>query len=349
MFMKIIYGLSGQGFGHSTRCHPTINHLLKAGHDVRIYTYGQSLFMLEKDFGDRIFEIPGFTLSYQNNKLIYWRTILDNAKKIIGHGRQFKKIKADFDAFSPDLVITDFEPMTAFLAKTKHLPLISIDNQHQLTKTEVLLDNKKYLKDLIADKIVIKSMVWGADYYLVTSFFTTLPKNNKTFLFPPIIREDVLNLPTSCGDYVLVYEGANFERILPLLKKSAGKFVVVGPHRDGQDGNIIYHKFSTGEWLDLLKDAKAVIGTAGLSLLGECVYLKKPYFALPICQQVEQIINAEYLERLGYGDFSLKLKQTELDDFLANLERFQANLNQDCPAGNTLLFEKLDELIKKLS
>ena len=106
---KILYGLSGQGFGHSTRSKETIRHLIDAGHEIKIFTYGQALFMLKKDFDDIIYEIPGLTLSYKNNRLVYSKTILDNTKKIIKQARHWNKISKEFSAFNPDIIITDFQ------------------------------------------------------------------------------------------------------------------------------------------------------------------------------------------------------------------------------------------------
>ncbi len=345
--MRIIYGLSGQGFGHSARSKETIKHLIEAGHEVKIFTYGQSLFMLEKDFKDQLFEIPGFVLSYKNNKLVYWKTIWANAVKISHQAKYFSKISAEFSRFNPDVVITDFEPLTAMLAKTKRKPLISIDNQHQLTNSKIKLD-KKYFKDFIADKLVIKSMVWGAKYYLVTSFFKTPVTRSHTFLFAPLIRSEVLNLQPTDGDYVLVYEGADFDRIMPTLKKLPYNFLIVGPTLKPQDGNLTFKKFSTEAWLQDLAGAKAVIGTAGLSLICECIYLQKPYFALPIARQVEQIINAEYLKEMQLGDFSFKFTLEEFTNFMNNLELYKSNLKKIESCGNEPLFKKLDSILSEL-
>lgn len=41
---KIIYGVAGQGFGHSTRSKEVISHLKSRGHEVMVFTYGQALF-----------------------------------------------------------------------------------------------------------------------------------------------------------------------------------------------------------------------------------------------------------------------------------------------------------------
>ncbi|MFA5020919.1 MAG: glycosyltransferase family protein [Patescibacteria group bacterium] len=346
--MRIIYSLSGQGFGHSARSKETIKHLIDRGHEVRIFTYGQSLLLLEKHFGaDRIFEIPGLVLSYKKNKLVYWKTVWENGKKVFCQARDWKKICRAFDDFQPDLVITDFEPLGARLAKRKNKPLISIDNQHQLTKTEIDLP-AKYQKDLLADKLVIKSMIRGARFYLITSFFKTPITGKNTFLFAPIIRQEILDLKPAAGDYVLVYQGADFDRLIPLLKNRPEKFVIFGPHQPSLDGNLTYRGFAVQEWLDYLAGAKAVIGTAGLSLICECIYLKKPYLAIPIGRQIEQTINAEYLERLGYGLAAHDLTKQKLADFLEHLPEYEKNLATAEALGNEALFAKLDEIIAEL-
>ena len=126
------------------------------------------------------------------------------------------------------------------------------------------------------------------------------------------------------------------------------KFVVFGPHKVGQEGNVTYKSFAVQEWLDYLAQAKAVIGTAGLSLMCECIYLKKPYLAIPISRQIEQIINGEYLERLGFGLSTTNLKAQDLHKFLANLPEYEKNLESADSLGNEALFAKLDEIIKTI-
>ena len=75
---KIIYGVSGQGFGHATRSKEVLTHLVEQGHEVLVFTYGQALFFLKDEF--KVFEIPGLELSYRNNELTYLGTIIKNTK-----------------------------------------------------------------------------------------------------------------------------------------------------------------------------------------------------------------------------------------------------------------------------
>ena len=343
--MRIIYGLAGQGFGHSARSRETLRHLAAAGHDIKVFTYGQGAFFLHHDFD--VFEIPGLVLKYKNNRVSYFKTILDNTSKIYGQARHWNKLKKVFKDFAPELVITDFEPLSALLAKKFRLPLVSIDNQHQLTNTEVKVD-KQHRKEMLADKAIIKMVIRKADHYLITSFFKTPIKHKNTHLFPPIIRQEILDMQPVKGDYFLVYEGADMGRLPELFKRLPYQFVIFGPERRGQDGNILYKNFAANEWLMYLNRCRAVIGTAGLSLLGEAIYLKKPYLALPIKRQIEQIINAEYLQRLGYGQFSHDLTEEEFSDFVANLEKYEQNLAFADACGNDQLFAKLDEIISAL-
>ena len=44
-----------------------------------------------------------------------------------------------------------------------------------------------------------------------------------------------------------------------------------------------------------------MIAGGGFTLMGEAVYLRKPMLAVPLARQFEQVLNARYLEHLGYG------------------------------------------------
>jgi len=347
--MRIIYGLSGQGFGHSARAKEIIKHLVTAGHEVKIFTYGQALLLLQKEFGrDKIYEIPGLVLSYKKNQVVYWKTIWENTKKITGSAKYWNKLSRAFSDFNPDLVITDFEPLSVILAKTKRKPLVSIDNQHQLTNTALKLA-ATYRKDLLTARLIIKSMVWGAKYYLITSFYNTPITRKNTFLFAPIIRSEIQELQPVTGDYILVYQGAELGHLLPILRQLKEKFIIFGPHEESQVGNITFKGFAVEEWLKYLAGAKAVIGTAGLSLMCECIYLKKPYLALPIGRQIEQILNAQYLQRLGYGMFTEDFCLEDLQEFISNLDHYRLHLAEAKAFGNDELCKELDEIINTLS
>ncbi len=341
---RIIYGVTGQGFGHSARSKEVLNYLTKAGHQVLVFSYDQGLFFLKDKFDT--FEIPGLRMSYKNNKVVYWNTILMSVRQIAKQSKDWSRILDRFRRFAPDLVITDFEPLTALLAKLQRVPLISLDNQHQLTNTKVEVP-KKYRKDLLADKLIIKSMVWKANYYLITSFFKTPVTRKKTFIFPAVIRREILELTPEENDFILVYQTSDFNYLVDKLEEIDQKFIVFGFDINKKIGNIEFRKFSNKHWLDCLAGCRAIIGNAGSSLSGEAVYLQKPYLAIPINRQIEQIINAYYLEKMGCGKFFYKFSPKIFQEFVNSLDEFKKNLSQYQEPGNQEVFKKLAEIIKE--
>ncbi|MFA6919013.1 MAG: glycosyltransferase family protein [Patescibacteria group bacterium] len=338
---RIIYGVAGQGFGHSTRSKEMIKHLVNQGHQVLVMTYGQALFFLEKDF--EVLEIPGFVLSYKNNKLSYWETIFKNTKQLLKQTKNWKDISQKFKAFKPDMAITDFEPLTCLLAKQNKIPLLSIDNQHQLTNTKISCKGHK--KDLLAAQIIVKSMVWGAKKYFVTTFYKTPLLRKDTYIFPPIVRQEVLDLKTERQDYILIYQNSDFDHLINIYKKIPEKFIVFGLNKEGTDKNITYKNYSLNEWLNYLANCKAIIATAGLSLMCEALYLKKPLLAIPIDQQVEQVINAQYLQAKGYGRYTLNFCLEDYHEFKKNLPLYEKNLETYEHKDNSLILQKLDEVV----
>ncbi|MEK7072466.1 MAG: MJ1255/VC2487 family glycosyltransferase [Patescibacteria group bacterium] len=343
---KIIYGVSGQGFGHSTRSREILQYLVSKGHKVLVFTYGQALFFLDEDFD--VFEVPGLGLTYKNNKLIYWQTIYQNVYQVAKQSRNWNKILEKFRSFNPDIVITDFEPLTALLSKLQRVPLISLDNQHQLTNTRIKID-KRHRKDLLADKLAIKSVVWGAKYYLVTTFFETPLRRKDTFLFPPIVRREIKELVSQDQDYILVYLNSDFSELIRILHLIDHKFIVFGSNKKGISGKIEFKDYSSHEWLKYLAGCQAIIATAGLSLISEALYLKKPYLAIPIKKQTEQMINAKYLKEMGYGLEMVRPSEGEIKSFISRLPEFKGNLSKYKNKNEMAIFRKLDQIISYLS
>ena len=54
-------------------------------------------------------------------------------------------------------------------------------------------------------------------------------------------------------------------------------------------------------FLEDLTSCKAVMATAGFTLMTESFYLRKPYLALPMHGQFEQELNAFWMAKLNYG------------------------------------------------
>ena len=168
--------------------------------------------------------------------------------------------------------------------------MISIDNQHCLTNTRISYP-MQHRRDAAAAKIVTRAMVPKADAYLLTSFFAAPIKKRRTFLFPPILRDQVLRITPTEADHVLLYVTSPAPQLAELLSSIRCKFVAYGFGREGQEGSFLYKKPGMDTFVKDLSSAKAVIANAGFSLLSEALHLGKPYLAIPVKHQFEQIFN----------------------------------------------------------
>jgi uncharacterized protein (TIGR00661 family) len=343
---NILYGVNGEGSGHSTRAKEVISHLQQRGHNLHIVSFDRGLRNLSASFP--VTEIFGLSLAYVNNRVRYERTLANNLIKAPRAARSLKDLSHLVDESKIDLVITDFEPLSSHIGHHKHLPVISIDNQHAITNTSVTLPHG-FKRDVAAVKLVTRMMTPHADAYLVLSFFPAPVKKQDTFLFPPILRQEVLSATPQTGDYVLVYVTSPAKELAALLKKVRCKFVAYGFEIERQEGNILFKKPSMDGFLRDLAGAKAVIANAGFSLVSEALHLGKPYLAIPVKNQFEQTFNAYYVDKLGYGAWWEELGKEQIESFLFNLPFYSGNLSSYPRQGNGAILAKVDELIGTLT
>src|SRR5690348_5022501 len=129
---NILYGVNGEGSGHSTRAKVMITHLRGQGHNVHVASFDRGLRNLKSEF--EVTEIYGLRLAYVANRVRYRKTIFGNLLKAPRAAKSIKQLTRLTEEWNIDLVVTDFEPLTCHLAHRIGLPVISIDNQHLLPR-----------------------------------------------------------------------------------------------------------------------------------------------------------------------------------------------------------------------
>jgi len=341
---RIVYGVSGEGSGHSSRSRVVLEHLVEAGHQVKVVTYGRGIGHLKKDFD--VFETVGLHIASDNNRLSPLKTLLHNLQQLPeGHGKLKELRREVFKGFVPEVVVTDFEPMSAYLAHHYDIPLVTIDNQHRLRYMDYDYP-PQWKNDRNLAVGIIRAMVPKPDVSLVTTYYFGELKNRRTFLFAPLLRSQVLDLKPSTGDHILVYLTSGFEGFVELLKGfPRERFLIYGQGDQGEQANLTFKTPSTDGFLQDLATCKGVMATAGFTLITESLHLKKPYLALPMGGQFEQAINAAFLEKLGCGVNLHQLIPAGIGDFLYRLPEFEAALAEQTAFDNTPLLEKMDALL----
>src|SRR5690348_18270006 len=129
---NILYGVNGEGSGHSTRAKAILTHLQRQGHTVHVVSFDRGLRNLKSEF--EVTEIYGLRLAYVRNRVRYRKTLVGNLLKAPRAARSIKLLTRLTEQWNIDAVITDFEPLTCHVAHRHRLRLISIDNQHLLTR-----------------------------------------------------------------------------------------------------------------------------------------------------------------------------------------------------------------------
>ena len=339
---NILYGVNGEGAGHSSRAREVLSHLKARGHTLHVASFDRGLQNLRADF--EVIEIYGLRFAYANNKVRYRKTVTKNLASVRQAAKSLRRLSELADEWRIDAVITDFEPLTCHVGHRKHLPVISIDNQHCLTNTDVSYP-PECRRDAAVAKLVTKMMVPRADAYLTTAFFTTQIRKPRTFLFPPILRQEILSARPQAGQDVLVYVTSPAPALVKLLTGIRGSFIAYGFGREGREGNIAFRKPSLDGFLRDLVNAKAVIANAGFSLVTEALHLGKPYLAIPVKHQFEQIFNAYWVAKSGYGSYWPDLNKERVESFLYNLPQHAEKLQNYPRQGNGALLAKLDALI----
>jgi UDP:flavonoid glycosyltransferase YjiC (YdhE family) len=79
--------------------------------------------------------------------------------------------------------------------------------------------------------------------------------------------------------------------------------------------------------------------------MGEAVYLRRPMLAVPIAGQFEQVLNARYLAREGYGLDADEISDARLGQFIEALPEFERNLGLYRQDGNRDLLASLDKTL----
>jgi uncharacterized protein (TIGR00661 family) len=355
--MRILYGVVGEGMGHATRSKVVCEHLIASGHDVKILVSGRAHSFLAKSFPD-VVEIRGLTIKYVNNRMDRDGTFARNflaapAMLAANVGTYFEKVAR----FRPDAVISDFDSFAYLFAKRHRLPVMSIDNQQLVSRCRLGKFAKQGVKvDYQMTKAFVRAKLPACDHYVVTTFFYPPVRgkySKNTTLVPPIVRRSILEAKDRArrGEHVLVYQTSTSDTKLlgELQAVEDARFVVYGLRRNARQGNCTIKEFNEEGFVDDLAGCRAVVSNGGLSLIGEAVYLGKPIFSVPVRNQYEQVLNARYLEELGYGLAAERIEADVLRLFLKEAPKYAARVARHKQDGNRELFDVVDRVLERFA
>jgi uncharacterized protein (TIGR00661 family) len=352
--VKILYGVVGEGMGHAMRSRVVLDHLVRQGHEVVIMASGRAVDYLAKRF-EGVNRIHGLHMIYEDNRVRLGKTVWSNV--LSGAGGLPKNVAAYFELigdFRPEVAISDFESWTYLYGKTHRLPTLSIDNMQIINRCwhdrDIVGDDPR---DFQLARAFVKSKLPFCDAYFITTFFQPEVRKPDTRLFPPIVRPEIMTARVRRGDHLLVYQTAEGNsRLAEVLQSSGMECRIYGMRRGLEteltEGNLVYRPFGEASFIDDLGSARGVVAAGGFTLMSESVFLKKPMLAVPLQKQFEQVLNARYLEREGFGQTASTIDDAGvLARFVASLPAFEEKLSAYTQDGNAMLFGAVDQFLDR--
>jgi len=282
--MKILYALQATGNGHIARANVLIPRL-KEFAEVDVFISGQNS------------QLALNTQSIQNKgiSLFYSKSGGLNYKKIIQKNsmRHFFKSVRNVPVQSYDLIINDFEPVTAYAARLRNKKIIGLSHQAAVLHQNAPKPKNKYRlgKFVLEHYAPVKSSLG----FHFTKYDDTI--------FHPVLRNSIKSLQTSQKDYFLVYlPGFHNEKIyqtLSVIKDS--EWIVFSPFSNvsKQQANCTFFPIDEKLFVSYLANAKGILCGAGFEFPAEVIFLKKMLYVIPIKGQFEQCCNYLALKELG--------------------------------------------------
>lgn len=340
--------------GHAMRSRVVLEHLLSRDDDLEIIASGKAAEYLGKRFAG-VTKIHGLHMVLEENRVRKGKTLWSNVLKgMMGVPTNIAAYFEQVERLEPDVVISDFESWSYLYGKLHRLPILSIDNMqiiHRCAIAQEIIDDNRVAFEIT--KAFIKAKLPGCDAYYITSFFRPPTRKPDTYLFPPILRPEILDAKRGDGDHLLVYQSGSAALEAALAKTGLECRIYnmrPGLQHEVTEGKLRFRPFSEAGFIEDLATCRAVIGAGGFTLMGEAVYLHKPMLSLPLEDQFEQMLNARYLELEGYGMWTQSFEDpTVIPRFLERVPACAAKLAGYSQDRNVALLDAVDEFLLKVA
>jgi len=311
--MKILYAFNGTGYGHASRVIsilPLLQH-----HEVDIMVSGE---MNPIDIGyDIKYQFKGFTFVYDNGKINYWKTI--KRLDVI----QFIKDVWSLNVTQYDLVISDFEPISAYAAKLRVVKSLSLSHQASFLSKNT---PRSYEVDPMAEW-VLKN--YAPCKYNIGFHFDKYDD----FILAPHIRSVIRDNKESTMrlGHILVYLSAyNINDLVETFTKyKEYKFIIFTSQTKNSywnHSNIEIKPTNPYNFMYALLWCNGVITGGGFETVAEALYLNKPVFTIPIKGQYEQECNATAASKFD-NVFKEPLSEEYLKEFIEATKRLDIHEN----------------------
>ena len=284
--MKILYAIQTTGNGHLARAQNIIPRIKEVA-ELEIITSGpKNDFLLEEK---PIKHFTGVTFFYTDNGSVNWlKTIFLN-----NYFKFFKEVLS-CPVKKYDLVINDFEPVSAWSARFNNVKCFELTNQYSMSLSSIPKPKSYNKLILYAIKYIIPSKLGYGYHY----------KKYTDRIFFPIIRDKIRNLRLTKSDEIIVYlptySPSNLVKIINKLtvKKRWTIFSLDAKKKEKIFG-VNLEPLSEDIFLKKFASCYGIVCAGGFATTSEAIFLGKPMIVVPVEGQIEQQFNAAALKQEG--------------------------------------------------
>ena len=304
--MNILYGVNATGNGHISRSRITISELKKRGHNITVLFSGRKVknFFDLEEFEPYIIK-KGFTFVFKKGKLNVLRTLLNI--DLIQFVRDVFKIKKEYD-----VVVTDFEPISAYAARKLGIHCIGIGHQYSFLE--------KIPKSF---KMKLASLFFLRFYTPINSTISSHFYHFNQTILPPFIENGLKNqdaVPTMKNTFLVYLAWEEQDQMISILNTIKGnEFIYYSSvDKEVQISNVTLKPFSNKHFKEDLIACNGLLTNAGFQLPAEAIYLGKKILCKPLVGQPEQEHNAKILKRLEHATVCVEFTKEKIEMWIRN-------------------------------
>ena len=283
--MKIFYAVQATGNGHISRAVQLLPYLQRYG-KVDVFLSGANA-QLQNELPVR-YRSKGLSLFYNTNGGLQYNRIASQLNPL----RLWKEVR-DLPVEKYDVVVNDFESITAMACLYKKVPSVNLGHQAAFQSDLV----PRPAKQDFFGEWVLKNYA-RASQYIGLHF-----KKYDDFIFEPVIKKDILQAcPRNMGHITVYLSTYSDQSLIPVFQQlSAFKFEVFSRQvtRPEEHKNVKLLPVNQRLFNESMINSFGVITGAGFETPAEVLHMGKKLMVIPIQGQYEQFCNAAALETLG--------------------------------------------------
>ncbi len=235
--------------------------------------------------------LRGLTFSSQQGRVSYLKTALNNSL-----GQVLREVR-ELDVSGYDVVLNDFEPISAWAAKREKVPCIGISHQNAF-RFSVPQKGASWIDQLVMTRFAPADVLIGLHWY-----------HYQQPILPPIVHtrpnSNGSETDFECPFYLVYLPFEELDDVIQLLGRfTSHRFQCFHPAvtNTRQWGNITARPLSFEKFQQALHQCEGVIANGGFELPSEALSLGKKLLLKPLEGQFEQQSNVATLEQLGLAN-----------------------------------------------